>query len=138
MAAPGALANLDKDAVIEQLSAGRLLKQIAADHGVSKVAIYRQVCDRSDYPAAIQAQAESLVEQATAEVMECDAASVNIARARVDAAHKWAAARDPARWGQKGNAININADGPVTVQVVSFATQLPQIAQEIGNSGDKP
>lgn len=101
MAKPGALANLDHDAAIEQLCQGRLLKHIAADYGVSKVAVYKRLRNHPDYQDAIAQQAEALVEQAVDEVFNCDAETVNIARARADTAFKWAAARDPARWGAK-------------------------------------
>ena len=126
----GALANLDDDAVIEQIAAGRLTRQIAAEYGVAKQSLRERLLKHPGYHNAIQAQAESLVEQATADAMElettADQPAIARARLRVDTAHKWAAARDPAQWGQKGNTINIGADGPVTVQIVSFAAQLPQ------------
>ena len=101
----GALAELDIDRAIERISQGTLMRQIAAEYGVSKPAVYRRLVQHPDYHEAIQQQAESLVEVATQEAMRLaagdDATAVNIARAKVDAAHKWAAARDPARWGQR-------------------------------------
>ena len=95
------MTTLDADVVIDQLAHGKLLRQIAAEHGVNKTSIYRRVKDHPEYAQAIVSQAESLVEQAIDEVMTCDADTCNIARARVDAAFKWAAARDPARWATK-------------------------------------
>jgi AMMECR1 domain-containing protein len=95
MAQPGALANLDHNACIERLSNGTMLKQIAAEYGVSKVAVYKQLRKHPDYPDAISAQAHAFVEDAMTEVMNCTADTVNIARARVDAAFKYAKAHNP-------------------------------------------
>jgi len=125
MALPGALAHLDHDAALAQLASGRLLKHIAADYGVSKVAVYKQLCKHPEYKQAIDYQAESLVEQALDEVMNCDAETVNIARARVDAAFKWAAARDPAKWASK-----------VSVDVsVDIGTELQQLCRQLSSNG---
>lgn len=132
----GALATLDADKAIEQLSQGRMLKQIAADYGVTKPAVYKRLKGHPDYKQAIIDQAESLVEIATEQVFNCDADTVNIARARVDAAHKWAAARDPARWGPK-QQIDINHSINIDVSLKFDAGNLlehvaaPQHAQVI-------
>ena len=104
-----ALAYLDIDATIDQIASGRLMHQIASEHGVTKGAIRKRLVNHPRYLEAIKDQAEALVDTATAEVMEVDADQVLIARARarVDAAHKWAAARDPANWGAK-QQVTIN------------------------------
>jgi hypothetical protein len=103
----GALATLDDDAAIARLASGALLKHIAADHGCSKVAVYKRLKRHPAYAEAIELQAEALVEEAVDQVMSCDAATVNIARARCDAAFKWAAARNPAVWGNRA-AVQVN------------------------------
>ena len=108
MSNQGALANLDDNAAIAELSGGTLMHQIAERYHCSKVAIYKRLSKHPEYPEAIRQQATSLVERATAEVFECDAATVNIARARVDAAHKWAAARDPAHWSPQRGQVQVN------------------------------
>ena len=132
MAKPGALATLDHDDVIAQLSAGRLLKQIAAQHGVDKTAIYRKVRHHPDYQDAIQQQAESLVEQAIEQVFECSSDTVNIARARVDAAFKWAAARDAKNWGAKQQ---IEHTGTVSID---FSQRLRQAERIIDGECSAP
>ena len=117
----GALATLDDDAAIAELASGVLSKEIAARYGVTPYAVRKRLAKHPDYRQAIHDQAESLVEAATDYAMTCEQQTVAIARARVDAAHKWAAARDPAVWAPKGNNVNILAEGPVSVQVVSFS-----------------
>ena|SRR3990167_4246563 len=108
MATPGALANLDIPSALEQMANGVLMRQIAARWNCSKVAIYKRLSQHPDYPATVHAQADALIEQALEQVMECDERNVNIARARFDACHKWAQARNPAVWGQRGPSITIN------------------------------
>lgn len=106
-----ALATLDTDRVISRLAGGEFLRSIAQEFGVDKSTIYRHLRDDPRYREAIVNQAESLVEQATAEAFKAETAvSSNIARARVDAAHKWAAAKDPATWGSKANIVNVQVN----------------------------
>lgn len=95
MAKSGALEKLDLDMCIDRLSNGQMLKQIAAEYGVSKVAIYKRVRKHPDYKDAIASQSHSFVEDALEAVMGCDANTVNIARAQFDAAYKYAKAHNP-------------------------------------------
>ena len=118
----GALANLDDNKAIAELAAGKLMREIAAEYGCSKPAVYKRLSKHPDYQQAIAEQAESLVEIATNQVFECDADTVNIARARVDAAHKWAAARDPAKWGPR-TQVNVTVDLGSTLQQISERMQ---------------
>ena len=127
MSNEGALAKLDDDAAIAEIAAGTLTITLAQRYGIPKSTLRDRLVKHPQYPSAVRAQAESLVESATAEMMSCDAEQAIIARARarVDAAHKWAAARDAATWAPKGMQLNVHSDGPVTVQVVSFTQQIP-------------
>lgn len=111
----GALANLDDDAALAEIASGTLSKTIAARHGVTPYAVRKRLAKHPDYQQAIQAQAESLVEQATELAMTCSEEEVAIARVRVDAAHKWAAARDAANWGHKSH---VTVDSRIQVDVV--------------------
>lgn len=109
----GVLAKLDVDKTIARLAQGTLLRQIASEYGVDKTAVHKKVKTHPDYPQAIIDQAESFVEQAMQQLFDPNlpADEVNIARARVDAAHKWAAARDPSRWAAKSHVtVDINVD----------------------------
>lgn len=126
MAKHGALANLDVDSVIEQLSAGKLLKQIAAtlNPPVTKQSLHYAVKTHPDYKDALASQAESLVEIATSECMDLDESAtvtdIGRARAKIDAAHKWAAARDPARWAQRQQ---VDVKQSITVVLASYDAQ---------------
>lgn len=113
----GALATLDDDSAIAEIASGTLTKQIAARYGVATQSLRERLLKHPKYAQAIVDQAESLVETATDEAMTCDADMPVIARARlrVETAHKWAAARDPARWGQK---VTAQVDASLTVHVV--------------------
>lgn len=140
MSNQGALANLDADAAIRQLEQGALLRQISAQYNCDKSALYRKLKDHPEYRQAIDRQAEALVEQATHEAMTCDKETVNIARVRVDAAHKWAAARDPARWAPKGNTVNVQINNVTHDQGLTdiassllAAVRLPESEQEIAH-----
>ncbi len=122
----GALANLDIDSAIDRLASGTLLRTIAAEHQVDKSAVYRKVCNHPLYPQAIREQAESLVEQATAEAFdpELQPKQVNITRVRLDAAHKWAAARDPERWAPRQQQVVIAIGGNVESVLLDAAGAL--------------
>ncbi len=91
----GALANLDDNAAIDQLAQGKLLKEIGADFGVSKVAVYKRLRKHPDYKDAIALQAHSFVEDAMSDLRDATADTVNIARARADGAFKYARAHSP-------------------------------------------
>lgn len=126
---PYPLANLDIDQAIREIASGTLSKEIASRYGVTPYAVRKRLAQHPDYQQAIQEQAESLVERATHEAMTCTAESVAIARVRVEAAHKWASARDPAKWGQRQQ---------VSVEVVDFRDVLQGVAQRVGgNNGGK-
>jgi len=133
MATPGALDTFDIDQALAEISSGVLMRQIAERWNCSKVAIYKRLSKHPEYPDAIKLQAESLVERAVHEVFTCDAATVNIARARSDTAFKYAAARDPARWGAKLQGMG--QDGAITLEIVRYSAPVtidqsyPQVDQ---------
>src|SRR3990167_8418358 len=116
---PGALSNLDIDSAIAEIASGTLTKTLAARYGIPKPTLRDKLLTHPGYATAVKSQAESLVETATAEAFECEPDSAVIARARlrVDAAHKWAAARDPATWGARPELGGLT----VNVQVVAFS-----------------
>jgi hypothetical protein len=106
----GSLANLDIDAALADVASGILSKEIAAKYGCTPRAV-RYALERAkpeEYKAAVADQAQSIVEdsmQYLREVKESGAVElVPIARACADVAFKYAAARDPARWGRQDQA----------------------------------
>lgn len=92
---------IDVDYCIDQIASGTLTKRLAALYGIPKPTLRDRLVKHPKYAEAIKLQAESLVENATDEVQECPPEMPVIARARLrlEAAHKWAAARDPQTWG---------------------------------------
>ena len=119
MAFPAKLADLDDDQAIAEIASGSFLKHIAARYGVAKQSLHERLKKHPAWRAAIEMQAETLVESATSEAMGLDSSATmpDIARARVkvDTAHKWAAARDSANWGQKQQ---VQIDAAITVHVM--------------------
>jgi len=105
MAFPAKLADLDDDNALSEIAAGTFLKHIAARYGVAKQSLHERLSKHPAWRTAVAMQAETLVESATSEAMGLgDGATMpDIARARVkvDTAHKWASARDPANWAQR-------------------------------------
>lgn len=119
MSNQGALALLDDDAAIQEIANGTMLKQIAERYNCGKVAVYKRLSKHPDYPDAIAQQAHAFVQDAMTEVRECDADTVNIARARVDAAFRYAKAHNEA----------YRDKSEVTHQVgESFAAMLERVA----------
>lgn len=108
----------DYQAILQRIAQGELTKSIAAELGIGKGALRHRLAKLGDaYTSAIQEQAEAIVENAMAELFDdekciADQAIIARTRARVDTAFKYAAARDPARWGQK-QTVQIEVDlGP--------------------------
>lgn len=118
----GALANLDHDEAINEIASGVMLKEIAARYKVSKVAVYKRLKDHPDYKDAIALQADSFVQDAMQEVRTCDADTVNIARARVDAAFKYAKAHNK-DYADKAELTHRLPDGPMLQINVSSPQQ---------------
>lgn len=121
MSNQNALATLDVDQAINQLANGALLKHIAARYKCDKAAVYRKLvkADPEGYRAAISEQAHAIVDNAMADVLTCDAETVNIARARVDAAFRYAKAHNEA-YRDKQELTHQLGD--------SFASLLEQVA----------
>lgn len=119
-----AVVSFDPDAIIDRIASGTLTRTIAAELGMSKSALKWRIDKHPRYEEAIQNQAEALVEKATEELMSealpPHNAFVSRARARVDAAHKWAAARDPARWAP-GQRLMGGDGGPLQVEIVRYS-----------------
>ena len=126
----GALATLDDEAALAEIASGTLSKTIAARYGVTPYAVRKRLAQHPDYKTAIAEQAESLVEIATDLAMTCSDKDVAIARVRVDAAHKWAAARDPARWGPR-QQLEVGVQFEVIIQRGAAVVQEQQAQRTI-------
>ena len=99
MSNEGALANLDVDAALTEIASGVLSKEIAARYGVTPRGLRWALAKHPDYKQAVAEQAHSIVEDAMHEMMTVgaeDALPIARARAKVDAAFKYAKAHNPA------------------------------------------
>ena len=121
----GALAKLDDNAALSDIANGVMLKQIAERHNVSKVAVYKRLSKHPDYHDAMALQAHAFVQDAIAEVRECDNETVNIARARVDAAFKYAKAHNAAYQDHAHIEHSGHVSGPSFTVVIA-----PQVAPQ--------
>lgn len=111
-----------KEEILSQVRSGMILRDIAAQYGVTKQAIHQVIKDDPEYRAAMKEQAASMIEEAKA-LTWAAREGLDIARAREISkfAFRYAESIDAGTWGQRGNQVNIMADGPVSVQLVSFA-----------------
>jgi hypothetical protein len=131
-----AIAIVHKQEILEQIAKGKLLKEVAAMFGVSKQAIWEPLKDDPDYRQAITLQCAALIEEAK-QLTWAAREGLDIARAREISkwAFRYAESMDKGTWGQHGNSININANGPVSIAVVSYdaVQEVPAIEHDPGS-----
>ena len=126
------LALLDDNEAIQRIASGTLSRTIAKEYNVTPFAIRKRLALHPDYPQAVKAQAESLVEQATEYAMACNNKNVAIARVRVDTAFKWAAARDPEHFGKQDVSVSVNVHVAVLdLQATDLLDKLRVVDQPI-------
>ena len=139
------LADLDPKQVIARYFHDETTQQIAESLGVHRSALHQWLirnCEQ-DWRDAQVARAITALDNAK-DGLEAAQDALSLARAREQLrGAQWELERLFSRlYGQPKAEININSDGPVTVQIVEFSTiaphQLPQNAQITGNSDDKP
>ena len=111
-----------KSEVIERLSNGELVRDIAASIGVSREQISRTLASDPDYQAAMREALDARLEQREYEV-ECAEDGITLARADKLLTHaRWRAERlNPGTYGQVKQAMQVTTDGPATIQIISYA-----------------
>ena len=122
----GALAEIDPKPFLQQLYAGKSLRDIATQIGVSRQAVHAWMLRESNdtYHEAITAALVARVVEAD-EKLDTAADAVDIARAREQArfARMDLERRRPGLYGQRpSTAIQVNSSGDLQVNVVSYAT----------------
>jgi len=141
MSNEGALANLDDNLALARIRSGELMKSIAGEYGVRKQSLRERLMKHPDYHQAIKEQAESIVEEAVQEAMDkelaCDMPVIARARLRVDTAFKYAASRDPERWGQR-TSVNVNIDLGSALQAMAERMQERTIEHDGATLGATP
>jgi hypothetical protein len=106
MAASGALANIDDDAILDRIKAGEYATVIAEELGVDPSALYHRYAHLQEYRQARELGAEVRLETAEREI---EGAPDPFRLARAEKKHKaiaWRIEREfPARWGQTKHLI---------------------------------
>lgn len=123
---------MDMDAAIDLLAQGAMLKEIAAQYGVSKQAVHKRLSTHPRYKQALKEQAAALVHKAMEETQNVclpdnDEAKqrvslVDIARVRElrAAAFRYAESVSPEDWGQKAH---VSADLSISVTIARAVEQ---------------
>ena len=111
-----------REAILERLAAGELVRDIAASLGCSRQVITLQLAQDPEY---IQAGKEAI--EARMEKYESDLVSapdgLSLARADKLLAHTRyvAQVRSPERWAPVKQALAVSTDGPSTITLVQYA-----------------
>ena len=116
-----------KDYILEQLSNGKLVRQIAEELGCHRMSISAVLSKDPDYQAAIAEALEARLEMAD-EALETAGDGLSLARAREQhVVARWRAERLlPGKYGQVRQAVQVNAgEGTVQVNIVQFGDETP-------------
>ena len=113
-----------KTEILERVSQGEILREIAADMGVSKQSLHRYLKDDPDYESAKKEQAASMIEEAKVETWSAKEPA-DIARAReiTKFAFRYAESVDPRKWGQK-QEVSVNHSVSMDAGLVGLAGDL--------------
>ena len=116
-----AVAKIYRNEIIERVAQGERLIDIGSSYGVTYAALSLVLSKDPDYINARQSGLEAKLEQRETE-LESAPDGLTIARARELLSHaRWRAERlNAAVYGQQRQAIQVNTDGPATVNIVSW------------------
>ena len=119
-----AIAIQRKSEILERVCQGEILREIAADMGVSKQSLHRYLKDDPDYESAKKEQAAAMIEEAKVETWSAKEPA-DIARAReiTKFAFRYAESVDPRKWGQK-QEVSVNHSVSVDAGLVGLAGDL--------------
>lgn len=123
-----AIAVIHKEEILERISKGEKIADIAKDFGISQPAISKALLDDPEWIEARKAGALSRIERWEKEIEEigADSNSVMLGRAREMLSHaRWRAEREfPQTWGQQKQTINIINGITLTEALAGEASQL--------------
>lgn len=106
-----ALAVIHKETILERISKGDKIADIAKDYGISQPAISKALLDDPEWMEARKSGALSRIEKWEQEIekIDSDTHPVMLGRAKEMLSHaRWRAEREfPATWGQQKQTINI-------------------------------
>ena len=113
-----------QDDILERIAAGERIADIALEYGRTGPALTMALAKHlpAEYDAALKSQAESRMLKYEIELENApDGLSVSRARELL-AQSRWKLERlNPQRWGQVRQAVQVNTDGPATINIVSWA-----------------
>lgn len=117
-----AVAITHRSDIIDRVAQGERLVDIAASYGVTYAAISLVLSKDPEYQDARQRGLDAKLEQRETE-LETAQDGLTIARARELLSHaRWRAERlNPATYGQQRQSVQVNTDGPATINIVSWA-----------------
>jgi predicted transcriptional regulator len=109
--------------ILDRVSKGEILREIASDLGVTKQSLHRYLKDDPEYQEAKREQAAAMIEEAKVETWAAREPA-DIARAREIArfAFRYAESVDPQTWGQKRE---------LTVTVADFGERLRRAKERV-------
>lgn len=106
-----AIAVVNRDAILERVSKGDKIVDIAKDYGISQPAISKALLDDPEWMEARKSGALSRIEKWEQEIekIDSDTHPVMLGRAKEMLSHaRWRAEREfPSTWGQQKQTINI-------------------------------
>lgn len=119
---PG-VATVHRERILQDLQAGKYVKDIAADLGVDHSAISHALSKDPEYALHRQAGMENRLE-GYQEMIDGAPDGLTLSRGREGfRAQAWRCEREfPAKWGREA-MVQVTANGPVSIQVISFADQ---------------
>lgn len=113
-----------REEIIERLAAGELVREIADSLGCHRMSISTVLAKDPEYQAAIAEAIEARMEKYEAAL---DSESLNdglsLARVKEQLSHvRWKAERLLShKYGQVRQAVQVNTEGPATINIVSWA-----------------
>ena len=123
--------SIDTDAVIDRIARGEYQSHIARELGCAPSLLHAKIGNLPAYRAAMELRNQAKLDKGQAGIESAESA-MELARAREEfKAAAWRAqAECPAVWGGAKSQVHITADGPVSVQLVSFSHDAAQQTDE--------
>jgi hypothetical protein len=124
------LVTQNKQRILDRLSKGELLTDIAKDYGLTGQAISNRLSDDPEYKAAREASLECRMDNKERDLevlaLDPDVSLARIAIQRELLSHaRWRAEREcKARWGKESQVININTNASVESLLSNRAADL--------------
>jgi len=117
-----------REEIIERLAAGELVREIAASMGIHRMSISAVLSKDPEYQAAISEAIEARMEKYEAALdSEALVDGLSLARVKEQLSHvRWKAERLLShKYGQVRQAVQVNTDGPATINIVSWGDNEP-------------